>query len=476
MLPLLTLCFFSAQAQQAQITLGPDEIGENQAWTITVTVENDRLKSYDNFPDIQGFRKRGTSSQSNTNIVNGQISSSQSIIMTYLPERQGVVTVPTFSMTINGTKINVPGKKVKIGAPAQRQQSTDPFSRFFNRDSRDDFFGRGETEFVDIKEDAFFALTTNKDQVYVGEGFTATLAFYVSDANRAPLQFYELGKQLSEILKKIKPGTCWEENFNIENIEGNTIEIGGKNYTQYKLYQAVFYPLNTEPISFPSVELEMIKYKVAKNPSFFGQNRQEDFKKFYSKVKKVKVKDLPPHPMKNGVAVGDYRLDEKIGARSVETGQSFSYQFDIYGEGNISGIEKPVVGKTQEFEFYEPNVRQNISRDGGRVAGTKSFSYFMIPREPGIYKLGDYFQWVFFNPKTEKYDTLQSRAEITVGGESLKDEAISSNDLGSFYDKMNAADNTLQKMGSTHWLTIFAYVFAGVSLLFSTYLIFKSKT
>ena len=54
-----------------QIALGPDEIGENQAWTITVTINNDRLKSYENFPEIEGFRKRGTSNQSQTSIVNG---------------------------------------------------------------------------------------------------------------------------------------------------------------------------------------------------------------------------------------------------------------------------------------------------------------------------------------------------------------------------------------------------------------------
>lgn len=472
---LLLLAFIStlSRAQQVQITLGPDEIGENQAWTIAVTVQNDRLKSYDNFPDIPGLRKRGTSSQSSTNIVNGQISSSQSIIMTYLPERQGLVTVPSFAMTINGTKINVTGKKVRVGAPVQRQQTTDPFSRFFNRDPKEDFFGRGETEFVDIKEDAFFALTTNKEEVYTGEGFTATLAFYVSDENRAPLQFYELGKQLSEILKKIKPSTCWEENFNIENIEGETIEINGKDYTQYKLYQAVFYPLNTEPINFPSVGLEMIKYKVAKNPSFFGQNRQEDFKKFYSKTKTVKVKELPPHPLRDGVAVGDYRLDEKVSGTKSETGQSFSYQFNIYGEGNVSGIEKPALGKPVEFEFYEPNVKQDINRDGGRVVGTKSFNYFMIPKEPGEYALGDYFQWVFFNPRTGKYDTLKSEVILSVGGESLKDEAISSNDLGSFYDKIGSVDNTLQKRGGVDWFTLLAYTFAGGALLFSAYLVFK---
>src|SRR5271154_1102125 len=320
----------SGVAQNIQISLGPDEIGENQVWTVTVTVNNDRLKSYENFPDIEGFRKRGTSSSTQTSIVNGQISSSQSIIMTYAPVVQGTYTVPSFNMRINDKLISVTGKKVKVGPPVQ-VRSVDPFRGFFDRDPASDFFGRRETEFVDVKEDALLALTTSKDEVYIGEGFTTTLSFLVADNNRAPMQFYELGKQLSDILKKIKPSTCWEENFNIENIEGEPIQINGKGYTQYKVYQATFYPLNAQPVTFPSVGLEMIKFKVAKNPSFFGQNRKEDFKTFYTKPKVIQVKELPPHPMRNEVAVGDYRLEERINAHDLQTGQSVGYEFNIYG-------------------------------------------------------------------------------------------------------------------------------------------------
>ena len=99
----------------------------------------------------------------------------------------------------------------------------------------DPFGDREPTEFVDIRDDAFLALTTNKNKVYVGEGFTTTLSFYVAEDNRAPLQFYELGKQLSDVLKKVRPENCWEENFNIENINGEPVTINGKRYTQYKV-------------------------------------------------------------------------------------------------------------------------------------------------------------------------------------------------------------------------------------------------
>jgi len=460
-------------AQTVQVTLGPDEIGENQVWTITVTVQNDRLKNYDNFPDITGFRKRGQSTQSTTNIINGQVSSSQSVIMTYLPEKQGTFTIPPFTMKVNDKSVNVPGKRVKVGPGAQQQQQRDPFKSFFDRDN-DDYFGKGgDPEFVDIKEDAFLALTTSKDEVFVGEGFNATLSFFVSQDNRAPLQFYELGKQLADILKKVKPTNCWEENFNIENIDGESVRINGKDYTQYKVYQATYFPLNAEPISFPSVGLEMIKYKVAKNPSFFGQNRKEDFKKFFTKAKHIKVKELPPHPMKNAVAVGDYRLDERIRTTDLQTGQSVGYAFNIFGEGNISSVERPTTKADGHFEFYEPSVRQDINRQHNRVTGNKSFNYFMIPKEPGKYKLGDYFQWVFFNPKTASYDTLKSKLTVNVTGESKKNEAILANDGGNFYNKIASLDNQLVVAANSNWVKWALNGFIVVMLGASVYLVIK---
>lgn len=470
---ILLLTGVLAYAQNnVQITLGPDEIGENQAWTITVTVNNDRLKNYDNFPDIQGLRKRGTSTQSQTSIVNGQVSSSQSIIMTYVPTGQGTLTVPSFKMKVNDQIYSVTGKKVKVG-PAVQTQSNDPFRSFFNRDPANDIFSQGQTEFVDVKEDALLALTTNKDEVYVGEGFTATLSFLVADNNRAPMQFHELGKQLADILKKIRPANCWEENFNIENIEGEPIQINGKGYTQYKIYQGTFYPLNNLPVVFPSIGLEMIKFKVAKNPSFFGQNRQEDFKTFYSKARTVKVKELPPHPLRNAVAVGNYQLDERISSTALKTGQSAAYEFRIFGEGNISAVEKPDLVKGTTFDFYEPNVKQSVNREGNRVTGTKSFNYFMIPKEPGTYALGDYFQWVFFNPGTKKYDTLRSKYTLEVTGESQKNQSIESTDLGSFYDRANLAGNLLHTSGSTDWMKIGLNLFILLALGATAYLLFK---
>ncbi len=465
------ICFgLVAKAQSTTIELGPDEVGLNQLFTIKVTVLNGKLKSYTDFPNIDGFAKRGTSSSSSTSIINGQVSSSQSIIQRYLPLEEGTYQLEDFSLEVNGETVSSKGKKIKITPPVETRRNTgrtpyghSPFDNLFGEDK--------DPEFVDIKEDAFLALTTDKDEVYLGEGFTATFAFYVADDNRAPLQFSDPGTQLSEVLKTLRPTNSWEENFNIENIAPEKANVGGKGYTKYKIYRATYYPLNLDPIVFPSVPFKMIKYQVAKSPSFFGRDRKEDFKTFYSKEKTVKVKPLPPHPLKESVAVGEFFLDEKMNKRTLETGGSFEYTFGIYGEGNISGITAPKIPSNKAIEFYPPDVSQDISRNNSRVTGSKKFTYYGLPNEPGEYNMGDYFSWVYFNPKTAKYDTLKSEVKFEVTGESKKNISISSVDLGSFYDSIEDKSNKLESMTEDKTMQILANIlilamFAGAGFIY----------
>lgn len=460
---------FDAFNQEITIELGPDEIALNQVFQISVTVHNARLTNYTPFPEIDGFVKRGTQSSSSTNFINGQRSSTQSIIQNYVASGEGEFVLKPFQMEVNGKSVRSQGKKIKVGAPVQQRRRQDPFGY----DPFQDFFGRNQApqEFVDVKADAFLALTTDKSEVYLGDGFTLTLALYVSDANRAEMKFYQLSQQLPEIIKKIKPANCWEENFDIENITPEPVMINGKPHKQYKIFQSAYYPLNTDKIKFPSVGLELVKYKQAKRQSFFGRNRQETVETFHTKPKTVVIKELPPHPLRESVNVGNFSLQEKVSSQALQTGESFNYSFNIVGEGNISSIKEPTVLDDDNFDLYPPNVRQNINRGQGRVKGVKSFTYYGIPNEPGSFDLDKYFSWIFFNTRKEQYDTLRSDLTLLVKGESKKNEFILANDMGSFYDTMDLQDNQLYTLDERDRMRmilnfIMGLMVAGVAIVF----------
>src|SRR5690554_5883023 len=321
---ILSLFSSLAIAQDVRIELGPDEVALNETFNIKVTISDEKIKSYDQFPEIPGFQKQGLSQSSSMNVINGQMSSTNSIIQYYKPIRKGQYTLGSFSLNINGNAVSSPGKTITVvdNRSSQRNRNIDPF---------DDFFGGvdEEPEYVEIEDDAFFSMTVDKEEVFVGEGFNVVLAFYMSEDNQAPFNFHEPGRQLERIIKKIKPVNAWEENFNITNIQPERVEINGKSWTRFKVYQSTFYPFSEGSIHIPGVSWEMIKYRVAKNPTFFGSNRQEDFKTFYSSEKTIAVKPLPPHPLKNEVSVGIYSLRENFEETEVATGEGVTYSFGI---------------------------------------------------------------------------------------------------------------------------------------------------
>ena len=162
-------------SQDVSVRLGKNEIGLNEYFTITIQVENDRLKQYSEFPSIEGFIKRGTSSSTTTNYVNGRMSSTQSLTQNYQATEKGNFLLEPFFITINGEEVKSDGVQIVVGEPVQRQSRNSGFGR----DPFDNFFGgRNESsEFVDVKADAFVALSLDKDEVYVGEGFYSHISF-----------------------------------------------------------------------------------------------------------------------------------------------------------------------------------------------------------------------------------------------------------------------------------------------------------
>ncbi len=453
-----------AKGQDVQIELGPDEIGLNETFTIKVTLSNEKIKSYDQFPEITGFQKQGISQSSSMNLINGQMSSSNSIIQYYKPTKKGQFTIPDFDITINGTTFPSNGKKVNVVDAKSTQGlgggATDPFADFFGRTSE-------EPEFVELDDDAFFSVAVDKDEVFAGEGFNVSLAFYMSEANQAPFQFYEPGKQLDAILKQIKPTNAWEENYNVSNIEPEQVTINGKRWTKFKVYEASFFPFSEGEVIIPRISWQMIKYKVAKNPTFFGANRQEDFKTFYSPPKTIKVKPLPPHPLRNEVIVGEFQIRENIKDIEVQTGQGFEYNFGISGIGNINAIAPPRRLTGENLNTFDPNVRQQINRGYGRVSGIKDYNYYITLNEAGEINLADHFEWIYFDPTRAIYDTLKPAAKIRVVGESKVNQAISSQRLGGLYDRIEIEDNRFSNEEYKYYFTtgINILLLAAVALL-----------
>ncbi len=439
----LLLKYNYSYSQDINVSITPEKLSIGNNLKITVNVNNNQIRNYGPFPEIKGFRKSGISSSSSTNFINGKMSTSQSITQNYTAVEIGEFEVPNFLIQVNDKSISVKGKKIIVDENYNEPKQS-PFNNFFDpfSDPIDNFFNRNNEEFYEVEADAFLSLSTDKKSVYVGEGFNTTLSFFVSENNVADMRFFELGKQLTEIVKKIKPASCWEENFNIENINSVPVTINNKRYNQYKIFEATYYPLNDKTINFPKLSLELIKYKVSKRPSFFGRNKIEDYETFSSKPLSIKVKKLPDHPSKENISVGKFKLKEKINKTELLTGEDIIYDFEITGEGNISAIKAPKINSS-ELEFYSPNSQQIIKRENSKVFGTKKYSFYGTVSKPGDYKFSNVFEWIYFDPQVEMYDTLKSSIVINVDGEPVLKSFRENIDGNPFLEIIKEADNTL---------------------------------
>lgn len=459
--------------QEISISLGKNNLNLNEYFTITITIKNGTITKHSQFPEIEGFIKKGIRSSSVTNIINGKVSQSFSIIQNYEPQKVGKFVLKPFSMEINDINVTSNGTSITVNPPNQNPSTwNDPF---------DDFFEGGLTnktyDFIDIKEDAFFALEVDKKSIFVGEGVTVSISLYVSQQNKAEMEFVRLSEQIQEFAKRIKCKTCFEENMFINEITPEQIKIKNKEYTRYKLYETIFFPFNADPIGFPSLELELIKYKISKYRTFFGHEKQPDKLILYSKPVVVNVKKLPDHPLKDAVLVGDFKLEESISKKCINVGEGVYYRFSVSGTGNIASANPPslINLNNSNLEIFEPNVIQRINKLNGIIHGRKTWNYYMVSNQVGTYHLKDFFQWIYFNSRLNKYDTLKSNLVLEVKGGNLSKLDNESVFHDEFYKLIKNSSNDIFKVDREFEHKTFINIILSLILSFSLgVIIFKT--
>ncbi len=424
----IILCFSCTILAQSlnndpTIEFGPKNLKMDEPFTISVIIPDEENRPSVTFPEIPGLEKRSKSATSAINTVGGKKIVVQTISQQYFALKVGKYDIEPFTITVNGSKIKSGETTVEYSAGTL---------------ANNNFIGPEEFELVPESEnngeDIFLSVGTNKKSVFIREGFAVGISLYVAENAPVQMDFYQVGTQLQAILKKLRPVGCWEENVGIEEIIKRRVTIGGRKYTEYILYQAHFFPMTLQDIVFPSVTLEMLVAGAEKV--------EKGLKQFQSKVIKIKVRPLPPHPMKDQIAVGEYKLVERLSSKLVYPGESIRYLFRIEGKGNIAAIPAPEITNNSTFDFYPPDVSRVIKRSSQQITGEESFDYFVVQRQDGTFPLGRYFQWIYFNPKTAKYDTLISKQTLQVKGEDYKLGNLSLYGSAGLYDNLERLDSS----------------------------------
>jgi BatD DUF11 like domain len=429
--------------QEVRVELSKKLITTNENFSIKVTIRNSEKWEVKDFPTIQGFTKGGIST---THSVDKQKITTHSVSQNYAVSKEGSFKILPFSIFVNGEEVKANGESIIVTTP------------------KDESGIEGENDVlnaknINTKSNAFLALSVDKDKVFVGEGVKVTIGFYVSKNNTVEMKFpNDLELQLGAMSKKIQSSDCLEERLLITDLKKTDTELNGKKYDLWKIFEAIYYPLNDKPISFPPLTLKMTRIK---------NNEANESLPYISNSLIIKALNLPEHPLKNKVVVGNFNLFEKIDSKNIETGKSFSYTFRVAGEGNFSTVSLPSIVNDSYFDFYPPTIRTN--KTIGKINGEKVFTYQIVPKEAGEKSLDKYFYWVFFNTKKNSYDTLKSKQKIHVlEGDLVTKTSSNSRDLYDGIDKLSTANIETDYRDVTKNITNFLIItmFIGTFFLF----------
>ena len=417
----ISLCFFiffsTSYAQTIRAAYEETVINQDQPLVLTVRIQSSDKRPLVRFPNLEGFDKRSIVATTTTSVVAGQTTEEHRISQQYWAKQEGKYVVAPTIVQVGNERIEIAAASIEVKPP---QGTSAPLPTGFEEEPRDIEALSGQ--------DVFFSVKPSRTSVYVREGFGLRISLFIRKGPRQALAFYQLNRQLDEILKKLKPSSCWEEHVPTEEVLETDISISGQVYTEYQLYKSVLFPITKQSITFPSVKLDLLLTQ--------ENEAKPQVVSYYSRATYVQVKALPKHPQAEVAPVGQYQLSEKLSAKQVAVGESVNYMFRIVGKGNIHGLSMSVPSSSV-FDVYPPATTQVIRQTGQQVNGEKKFDYLIVPKQNGNHALGAYFQWVYFDPVLSQYDTLRSDLSLAVSGERLQ---ASSMGTGALYDNIEQLD------------------------------------
>lgn len=424
------LCFSGIALAQSSDNLATIEYGSknltlDQPFLISVVLRDVETRPSVIFPEIKDLEKRSKSATSSVNTVDGRKVVIQTITQEYYAKKAGNYLIPEFTLTVNNLKLRSDETMVVFAKTGDESGN-----------ALDD--NVAVTEVDDNSQSVFLSVQTDKKQVYIRQGFAVRISLYIAENAPVEMEFYRFNEQLQSILKAVRPVNCWEENIGVEEIIKRKVTIRGRKYAEYNMYQARLFPITTEDIVLPSVKLDML---VTESGGAVNVEKKL-VRGFYSRPVTVVVRQLPDHPLRDQVAVGQYSLKERLSSDLVYPGESVRYMFKVEGVGNITAIPAPVIQASSSFDIYPPEVSQVIKRSYQSVVGERTFNYFVVPRKDGEFPLSRYFHWIYFNVEKQKYDTLTSAASLEVRGDDYKLANLSLSGSSGLYDNLESLDSS----------------------------------
>lgn len=427
---IFTFVFFLTAISQAEqrfiATASSNEVSAGERLQISFSLENASGTDF-KAPAFKGFSVlSGPSRMQSTQIINGKVTNSISYTYVLLADNPGKFTIDPASIVVDNKRISSNAISITVtkGAAAQTKQSDEEVN--LNQKAKDI-----------VDKNLFIRLSVDKTQAYQGQPIVATYKLYV----HPQLQVLNLGQPKMPTFNGF-----WTQDLGIKELNFANEQLEGTVYRVAELKKVVLLPqqsgvLEIEPMEIESVvRLEVQGSSRRRSPfgdSFFDDFFNRSYRDFKFNIKsrssKINITALPPNPPAdfNG-AVGNLKFEASLDKSKALTGDAITLKVKISGSGNIKLIEPMALNLPSDIDVFEPNISENINIGNNGMTGSKTIEYYLIPRNPGKFKIGP-LSFAYFDLNAKSYSTQQSD-EFTLEVEQGKGDA---SNLISGVDKKN---------------------------------------
>ena len=388
---------FTAQAPQAVV------VGER--FRITYKINTRNIKEF-RAPDMKSLSILAGPSQStssNTQIVNGKVSSSTTVSLTYTVVANEEGDLELDGATINADGDNITSNKLTIRVLPKDKTTTSQGGQGSNSQRQQPSSGNSS----EVRSDDLFMLASvDKTTVYEQEALLLTFKIYAAPS----VNLTSMSNKMPDL-----------KNFHVQEVElpqqkeFQLEHYNGRNYQTMVWSQYVLFPQHSGELEIPSTPFEgVIAQRVENNSGdifdmFFNSSRYIEVKKdLTSRAIKIHVKPLPQGKSSAFYGgVGDFNISSTISSTDVTANDAVTVRVILSGTGNLKLVKTPEIKFPQDFDIYDPKVENKYTIKGGRQTGNKVYEYLIIPRHAGQYTIPA-LEFQYFDPKSATYKTVKT--------------------------------------------------------------------
>lgn len=343
----------------------------------------------DNFtpPSFEKFKIVGGPSQSISNSwINGKRTYSKTYTYFLAPKKRGSTNIGQASIEVKGVIYKT--SPIEINVTAAVDVPKDP----------------NDPEYL-ASESIDLVAEISKTDPYLNEAISVVYKLYIAE---------NTGIRTWNEIDKPRYNDFWSQNIDVKELKVQEGLYKGENYRFVVLKKTVLFPQKTGELSLEPLTLDISVEVPSNRRDIFGRRATTTVNRTVTAGNRnIEVKPLPKQgrPENFSGAVGEFDFEVESSKKTLTASEAFNLKLEVSGKGNLMLFELPEPILPSSLEIYDPEHSEDIRTSLNGTKGRILDNYTIVTNESGQYPIPP-ISFSFFNPKTKRYETINSEKII----------------------------------------------------------------